>query len=205
MENYFCFYTSQPFWTCEKPDIASLNLNSSAFEAALSERTLEYTDGKTRLVFCKDGLIMTQIEMVEKKMDYFKQLVEEKEPVPPGIQYMALYLDYLNAIQILLASSTIKIMNLSYFNYEHIFSGQAFDMTFDNGKPSNSGVPEGTTEQYFMGRFYSNYVSHRELKFDKRIFLRREISKDVFDSLWEDFKVACSNEESIRMLSLINS
>ncbi|WP_306740053.1 hypothetical protein [Marinifilum sp. D714] len=205
METYICFYTTKPFWTGEKPDIESLISNADAFTKSLSEKTIEYENDSIYLAFCKDGLVMTRIKELESRRDEFKAQNGKEEPIPPAIQFTSEYLNYLNAIQVILSSSLLKVDNFAYFKNSSIRSGEAFTMSFKDGKFNSSGVPDNLTESFYSGRYLSQYNRNYPIQIDKRITFRRAIKEEVFRTCYDDLNLIIDDTEAIQMLSQVNS
>ena len=205
MERYISFYTIKPFWTGEKPDIDSLILDPDCFTKAFSERTIEYENDSLYLAFCKDGLIMTKIKELESRRDSFTNMKREKEPIPPEIQFTSEYLNYLNAIQVILSSSLLKVDKFAYFNNSSIRSGEAFAMSFENGEFKSSGIPDNITGSFYHGRYLSEYSPRYPILVDKRIVSRCAIREEVFKKCYDDLTLVLDDTEAIQMLSQLNS
>lgn len=205
MENYICFYTIKPFWTGEKPDIDSLISDSDLFTKTLSERTIEFENDNIYLAFCKDGLIMTRLKDLESRREEYLKMDRQNEPIPREIQFTSEYLNYLNAIQVILSSSLLKISNFDYFKNSIIRSGEAFMMNFKDGKFDSSGMPDNLTESFYSGRYISQYNTNYPIKIDRRIVFRRSIVPDVFKVCFDDLNLIVENPEAIQMLSQVNS
>lgn len=167
IEKYICFYTTKPFWTGERPDIEFLVSNPDSFTESLSEKTIEYDNDSIYLAFCKDGLIMTKIKELELRRKDFKAKEFKDEPIPPEIQFTSEYLNYLNAIQVILSSSLLKVDNFAYFKNSIIRSGEAFTMSLKDGKFNSSGVPDNLTEAFYNGRYLSQYNTNYPIQIDK--------------------------------------
>ena len=205
MENYICFYTVRPFWTGQIPDIKSLKLNSDLFTKTLSEKTIEFDNEHIYLAFCKDGLIMMKIKDLESRREEFNKLDKSKEPIPPGIQFTSEYLNYINAIQVILSSALLKVKNFAYFKNSTIRSGEAFTMSFKNGVFESSGIPNNLTEDYYSGRYVSQYNPNYPIEIDRRFIHRQSIETEVFNVCFSDLNLIINNKEAIQMLSQMNT
>jgi len=205
MEKLICFYTIRPFWTGDKPDIDTLITNPDAFKIAFSERTIEFENDSLYLAFCKDGLIMTKIKELESRRESFKTKERNDGSIPPEIQFTSEYLNYLNAIQIILSSSLLKVNNFAYFKNSIIRSGEAFTIEFEDGKFNSSGIPENLTESFYKGRYISQYNSNYPIQLDTRINFRRCIEPEVFQKCYDDLNLIIGDVEAIQMLSQVNS
>lgn len=205
MGNYICFYTIKPFWTGEKPDIDTLISNSKLFTEAFSKRTLEFENDHIYLAFCKDGLIMTKVKELESRREEFKSKDRKTEPIPLEIQFTSEYLNYLNAIQVILSSSLLKVKNFAYFKNSMIRSGEAFTMSFEDGKFKSSGIPDNLTETFYSGRYLSQYNMNYPIQNDRRILFRTSIEHDVFKVCFDDLNLIIENPEAVQMLSQVNS
>lgn len=205
MDNYICFYTIKPFWTGEKPDIKTLMLAPEQFTQTLSARTLEFENDNIYLAFCKDGLIMIKVKELESRREEFKNLDKTNEPIPPEIQFTSEYLNYINAIQVILCSSLLKIKNFAYFKNSTIRSGEAFTMSFENGIFKSSGIPDNLTEAFYSGRYLLQYNSNYPIEIDRRITLRQSIETEVFKNCFDDINLIINNKEAIQMLSQVST
>jgi hypothetical protein len=205
MENYICFYTIKPFWTGEKPNIETIISDSDLFTETLSERTIEFENDNIYLAFCKDGLIMTKVKELESRREKFNNKDRKHDSIPPEIQFTAEYLNYLNAIQVILSSSLLKLKNFDYFKNSIIRSGEAFTMSFEDGKFKSSGVPDNLTGSFYSGRYISQYNRNYPIQIDQRISFRQVIENDVFQKCFDDLNLIIESPEAIQMLSQVNS
>lgn len=204
---YICFYPITPFWVGGIPDIEAISSDENLFTETLSEKTFIFENGAIYLAFCKDGMIMVRIQDLENKR---RNIEEHSLDIIP---FTAEYLNYLNAIQVLLASVLLKGYihddNTTYwyssFKNSIIRSGEAFLMNFENGISRSSGIPTNTTSTLFMGRHLSQYLSSYPISFDQRFFLRRSIPEKIIRQCFDDIEKILNNSEAIKILSHINS
>jgi hypothetical protein len=105
-KKYAAFYTTIPFWVGKAPNIEG-DKNKFFHEGIhLPEITLMYETDFYSIAICRDGLVMLHVNELEEKVKDSDPHDEEAE----DIQWNAWgdYLDYLNALYLLLHTTTIQ-------------------------------------------------------------------------------------------------
>lgn len=147
---------------------------------------------------------MTQIKNLESR----KAEIDQKELTEKGAlhnyNFTSEYLNYLNAIQLILSSSLLKMDRFDYFKNSNVQIGGAFSIQFDNGQFRSSGIPSDITSIYYNGRHISSYSPQLPISSDSRIIERIAVDKRVFSTCFEDFNKIINNTEAIQILSQIN-
>lgn len=72
-ENYVCFYTTNPFWAGETPDLAGAyggvsDAGSCRLPTIMSAEVFTYTTEAYTIKVCKDGLLMVQTTHLEQQL-----------------------------------------------------------------------------------------------------------------------------------------
>src|SRR5260370_5986513 len=119
--HFTAFYPSRPFWAVSGIDFTDPN-SLAKFGDLMSEEVYEDSAQAFSLKICRDGMILLRIEALE--MD--DSQTGAPTPIESWVRKWGEYLDYLNSFYLLLDSSTLQLMKLSYFNLHEITSRDAF-------------------------------------------------------------------------------
>lgn len=208
MDRYICFYTNRPFWAGEQPDIAKIILSGKLFTDTLSKRVFEYEDDSLYLAFCKNGLVMTKIKMLEaKRQEIVNTGLKNEEFIVKDYQLISEYLDYLNAIQLVIISSILEEDKIDLKNC--ILGPEEVIITTTNEDVGDSGASfdslYNATSYFYRGRYISQYDITLPISIDLRISTRIEVSGKAFNRCVEILKLIINEYETIKILSIINS
>jgi hypothetical protein len=205
-ERYISFYTLNPFWTIEKPDIEIIKKDPKQFEEEFSKVVVSYSDENFKIEICRDGLIHLQIIRLENERNIIESEDKKKQSDTRIPDFNAEYLAYLNAFQLLLASATLKVQNFNYFDNVSLSSNDVIRTTKKNGKLDGAGLPVfDITRSYYLGRYLSQYNPNYPIEIDQRIAQRHTIVKGVFDKSIDDFKKIFLDNDLVFILSQLNS
>jgi hypothetical protein len=162
----------------------------------MEEEVYKKSDAAFSLKICRDGMILLRIEALEQ------------DDVPSGVQggieliveRWGEYLDYLNSFYLLLDSSTIKLMNLAYFNLHEITIRDTFRVRYEDGKIVGHGVAnESVTSVFQMGRYKSMYAL--PIPSDPKIVMRQVISTDALANAAEQFSLVVNTPGLNKLLA----
>jgi len=153
-----------------------------------------YDTNGLRLRICKDGKIMLQVPELEA------QITDDGLSIENKVAWWGRYLDFLNCLYLLLDSATIEVSQLAYFELSEITNKDAFRVRFEDGRWAGENIAsESLASFYQMGRFESLYTGA-----DPRIFHRRPLTKEIFDTLFASFLIATENTSLLKSLSSIS-
>jgi hypothetical protein len=188
ISHFTAFYPSRPFWAVSKIDFSDPN-SLKNFHALMSEEVFQDASEAFSVKISRDGRIMLRIEALEND----DVQTEAPTDIESTVRKWGEYLDYLNAFYLLLDSSVIKLMNLSYFNLHEITNRDAFRVRYENGKHAGENIAyESIASVFQMGRFSSSYGS-MPIPCEPRIIMRQVISHDAIAYAVENFRVVMSN------------
>jgi hypothetical protein len=197
------FYSANPFWVGTKPnlDFSYLTGNQIMNKDKDLLTKVEYLWEKNgyELRFCKDGLVLLGLFDC---IDLVKDLYEKAKPKQSEeIFKWSIYLNYLNAIYLLLDSAVIKEMNLAYFNQlREITDMDAFTITFEDGKIVGESVPHTSIASVYQMDRMSTFYNPSSYS---RFLMRYELNEPVFKTVLSDFEKIYANYEHIKTLANI--
>lgn len=182
-ENYVCFYTTNPFWAGETPDLAGVHggvsdAGSCRLPTIMSAEVFTYTTEAYTIKVCKDGLLMVQITHLEQQL---QEPAAAPRDADAELRRYATYLEYLNALQLLLDSAVLEELRFDYLKTALLRQNEVFGMTLTDGTFVGSGVPHGQAVWYYLGRYSANYPVGVPLAIDPRVAVRQELPRPVFD------------------------
>ncbi len=152
ISRFTAFYPSRPFWAGSKVNFDDQSYGGWFDDQMVEEVYVHETDAFTVKV-CRDGRIMLRIGALELDEDGRSSL-----PIEETVRKWGEYLDYLNALYLLLDSSTIELTNLAYFNLHEITNRDAFRVTYKDGKSTGENIAiESIASVFQMGRYLSSY------------------------------------------------
>ena len=112
------------------------------------------------------------------------------------------YLEHVNVLHLLLDSAVLKIKNLGFFDFSEVTRKDAFRMHFGGSGPGGFHIQDQSLAAvYQLGRFSPSFYLNGDPRQDPRIFHRRELPKEVFDRLAEDFHTTVSDAPLIGRLA----
>lgn len=195
---FTCFYPSRPFWAVSP---VNFKVNQSIpywFTEQMSEHVYTKIGKGVEVSICRDGCILIRINRVE-------ELVKSPPPFPPIRETAALwskYLDYLNALYLLIESATIKVDQIAIFNFHEITTRDAFRVIYEDNKVSCMSVAtESYANMFQKGRFISNYSSGLLIEFDSFISHRFIVSHGALDVACTNFMKLIDNEEEVSKIA----
>lgn len=190
---YSGFYPSCPIWFGRCPDFDTSDLNIR-FTNIMSEDVYVEKKEDYTIRFQKDGMILINIPKVEGR--------KNKDDIDELVSLWSSYLQYLNAIYLLLDSALLEIDKISYFYMHELTRRDAFRVTYENDRNIGENIAQDSyASSYQMGRFLSSYQKYVPLKMDARILRRREVSIDVVKYICRQFSYSFSRNDLIRSLS----
>jgi hypothetical protein len=200
---FTCFYPSRPFWAVSP---VNFKVNQSIpywFTEQMSEQVYAKTDEIGEVRVCRDGCILVQINRLEE----FVKTPPPFLPIKETVNLWSKYLNYLNALYLLIDSATVLLEKISYFNLHEITFRDAFRASYEDNKFSGmNGVTESYARIFQNGRFISNYSTSVPITFDPFILQRITVSRDTLDLACTNFMELSKNEEFvIKVASLAKS
>lgn len=204
IEKYLGFYTKDPFWTSEMPNISEIKDNAKKFNEELSKTIIKYSNKDFKIKICRDGFILLKILKLEENRNIIK--TNKKDQRELILEFNSEYISYLNTFQFLLASVTYNLQKFNYFRNSSISSNEVFKVTLRNNEFEGASIPHRDISGHFLeGRFISSYNTQRPIEFDFRIVGRSVIEEKVFHKCIADFKNLFSDNDSFYIMSQINS
>ena len=195
---FTCFYPSRPFWAVSPVNFKVNQSISYWFTEQMSQQIYTKIDEVGEVSVCRDGCILIRINRLE-------EFVKPLPPFPPIKETAALwskYLDYLNALYLLIESATIKVDQIAIFNFHEITTRDAFRVIYKDNKVSGmSGVTESYAYMLQKGRFISNYSSGLPIEFDSFTYHRSHVSHGALDVACTNFMKLIDNEEVISKIA----
>lgn len=183
ISQFTAFYPSRPFWAADKIDFSDPKA-LDAFDELMTEEVYQESNEMFSLKICRDGMIMLRVEALERED------VGSSAPgnVEADVKIWGEYLDYLNSFYLLLDSSTLRLMNLAYFNLHEITSRDAFRVRYQSGKIGGYAIAiESVASGFQMGRFKSSYA-RIPIQNDPRIMMRQVISSEALANAVNQFR-----------------
>jgi len=179
------FYPSRPFWAVSNIDFTDPRILEN-FSKLMEEEVFQYSDEVFSIKICRDGMIMLRMEALEQDDSEARKLPEDT------VRKWGEYLDYLNAFYLLLDSSVINVMNVSYFNLHEITTRDVIRVRYENGKVAGYNVAiESVASTFQMGRSRSSYAGI-PIQYDSRISMRYLISLEAISGAVDSFRLVVS-------------
>lgn len=197
MERFAGFYTSDPFWACEKIDFPyNAWIHPHKFYDIMTKVAYEKSTNEATLRVDRDGLILLRISSIaEEERQYH---TENRVNIDESVARAKTYTNYLNCFCLFLDSAAITVDQRAFFNYREVTTHEMLRMSFKDGKFASAGLPNtGITANLFSGRHLSDYEVQHSLDLDKRISDRFVVSFNAIDYAANQLFSVFSKEGSI--------
>lgn len=204
IEKYIGFYTKDPFWVSEIPNISEIKHNGKKFTEEFSKTIIKYSNENFKVEISRDGFILLNVIRLEAERN--EHIIDKQNHRDSILEFNSEYLSHLNTFQFLLASATYNLQKFNYFRNSPISTYEVFKVRKINGEFNGASVPyRDITGHFLTGRFISSYNPQYPIEHDYRITGRSVIEEKVFHKCISDYNVLFSDNDSFYIMSQINS
>lgn len=183
---FTAFYPSKAFWAGSEVNFEDQS-EEGWFHDQMVEEVFSRELASHTIKVCRDGRIMIRVESLEEGRDPKDMTTSIEE----SVKIWGEYLDYLNTFYLLLSSSTMEIMNLSFFNLHEITNRDAFRMTYKEGKSVGENIAfESIASVFQMNRYLSSY--RLGVPIESNFFGRRVITIETIERTSQLFEQVIS-------------
>jgi hypothetical protein len=207
-EIYWCFYPKTDFWVMEIEDIKDWDYYlPEEYSEELFKKIKTYENEYLTLDIYKDGLLMILFHQKINKNIYRKNLLTEKN-IEETDESVATRLIYLNAINLLLHSASLKSSQSFPIDLGELYPGLVFWATMEDGKLYNFSSPQNVLDIMNPFRFRHKFHSSATESTSERknsealssLGFRKPIPVSVFDQLFEDLNMVIGDFNTIQTL-----
>ncbi len=179
---FTAFYPSRPYFAVDSIDFTNPRIEVDLTSLMEEEVFFEKND-KFALKICRDGRILIRISELESDKDSNSDFDLNRD-----VNIWGEYLDFLNSFYLLLDSAMIQIDRFAYFMLHEITNGDAFRVTYKDGKWSGENIAtESIASKFQEVRWAKNYNSNTSIKSQGMMSRRHVVSLEVIWRACEDF------------------